>query len=181
MKEKAKGPFVFFQPLAFLILVGLLFGNEADSSCLYFPQVSSGLVGSNAELGVVNTSGRTVTGSFVFYDPSGYLVSKSLKATINPRGSFRFVVDEHCENPEQVGYVVFDTTSENCSGYALISRDNSRACVLAAEATKTKECIYRESWMAKAGSGRFCGCLTPLKIGSGRLWYWTTANMSASN
>lgn len=84
---------------------------------LYFPHVASNSLW-ETEIAVLNQSAtENLTGTLRPYGDAGTQVSTPLAVTLPPHGRTQTVVGTGFTNPTDIGYIIFEASSGNVSGY----------------------------------------------------------------
>jgi len=95
--------------------------GEAAQVLLYFPHVASDVVsGWETEICVISTSDdeeTPLTGTFRAYDNAGVPVSQDIEVILPARMRKQLIVDEDFVDPEEIGYIIFETYSDEIVGY----------------------------------------------------------------
>jgi hypothetical protein len=90
---------------------------EPDSvTPLYFPHVTSGIEW-ETEICVINISNDTINGVFKPYNDAGESVSIDITVTLEPNARKEITVGNEFNTPSGIGYIIFESGSENIAGY----------------------------------------------------------------
>ncbi|HID97324.1 MAG TPA: rhodanese-like domain-containing protein [Thermodesulfobacteriaceae bacterium] len=102
---------------------GMSLWNGEKTACtdtapfLYFPHIAS-RDGWETEICVISgTSDHQITGSFKAYDHNGTLVSEMTVPSLPPNSRMEITVGTSFENPQDIRYIVFDSSSGFVRGY----------------------------------------------------------------
>jgi hypothetical protein len=87
----------------------------ADDRPLYFPHVDTSLPW-QTEIAIINTSDQNITGTLRALSDEGQLI-ETKAVTLAPRGRRQITVANEFTNHTDIGYIVFDTTSDAVQGY----------------------------------------------------------------
>jgi hypothetical protein len=112
-----------------------------DNFKLYYPHAASkGLW--ETEICAVNTSSESIKGSFQAYDDDGDPVADPIKATLEALSRTEMTVGDAFDDPSDIGYIIFESDSNNVTGYTKFYQDGLyRVAVPAVQETNTDE-IY---------------------------------------
>jgi len=90
----------------------------SDSQVMYFPHIASNIGDWETEICIINTgSDKTITGNLKSYDNKGNKVSVSRSLTLKPHARTQITVGYEFANPENIGYMVFESDSSYIAGY----------------------------------------------------------------
>ena len=98
-----------------LLSAALLTAGSAYAATIYFPHVDTSLPW-QTEIAIVNTSDQTVTGTLSGLSDAGQLV-ETKPVTLSGHGRRQIVVANEFTNHIDIGYIVFDASSDTVQGY----------------------------------------------------------------
>ena len=90
--------------------------STEHSHYLFFPFVAYDSSW-ETEIGVVNMSHETVSGSFIAYNEGGIAANSPLTATLAPKARKRLIVGDDFRNADQIRYVEFKSDKSGVAGY----------------------------------------------------------------
>ena len=100
---------------SFLLSTALLAASSANAAPLYFPHVDTSLPW-QTEIAIINTGDQTVTGTLVALSDTGQTVDTK-DVTLPARGRRQITVANEFINSTNIGYIIFNTTSDAVQGY----------------------------------------------------------------
>ncbi|MCD6342768.1 MAG: hypothetical protein J7L76_03195 [Spirochaetaceae bacterium] len=83
---------------------------------VYFPHVASNGIW-ETEICVINTGAATLSGTFKAYNNSGTSLSGNIAVTLTAKARRQINVGDNFIDPEAIGYIIFNTDSDNVVGY----------------------------------------------------------------
>ena len=110
-----------------LILVSLLFSTtlpaagSAYAAPLYFPHIATSIPW-QTEIAIINTGNQTVTGTLRGLSDEGQLVD-ARDITLSAHGRRQIAVADEFINHTNIGYIIFDTSSDAVHGYMKFYRE----------------------------------------------------------
>ncbi len=109
------------QPFALVVSGGM--AGEGAEATLYYPHIAcTGVWGT--EICAINTSAtETVNGVFRGYSDAGVLVSEIDDVALAPHGRREIAVCDDFSDSEEIGYIVFESDSEDVVGYTKFYRE----------------------------------------------------------
>jgi hypothetical protein len=129
-----------------LILASLLFSTallaagSAYAAALYFPHVATSIPW-QTEIAIINTSPDQVTGTLKGFSDVGQLI-ETKAVTLSSRGRRQITIADEFTNHTNIGYIIFDTTSDAVQGYTKFYIDKTyRAAIPAVKEVNTSD-IY---------------------------------------
>jgi hypothetical protein len=91
-----------------------------SNATLYFPHVATNF-GWQTEIAVINTSSQTVNGTLTGIGDVGQPVD-TMPVTLPARGRRQINVADAFTNHTNIGYIIFDTNSDEVQGYTKFYR-----------------------------------------------------------
>lgn len=83
---------------------------------VYFPHIASNGIW-KTEICVINAGTATISGTFKAYNNSGTPVSGNIAVTLTANARRQINVGDDFTDPATIGYIIFDTDSDNVVGY----------------------------------------------------------------
>jgi len=103
------------------VIAHFFYNGAEPEALLYFPHVASDVeTGWETEICLISTSDdreTPLTGIFKAYDHSGIQISEDIPVALPARARNQFIVGDYFDNPEDIGYIVFETSSYEIVGY----------------------------------------------------------------
>ena len=108
---------------------------------LYFPHVDT-TFGWQTEIAVINTSpNQNVTGTLRALSNAGQLIDQAV--TLPARGRRQITVADEFTNHTNIGYIIFDTTSDTVQGYVKYYKQGKyRVAIPAVKEVNTSDHLY---------------------------------------
>jgi len=95
----------------------LVISGAVNRASLYYPHIASIGVW-ETEICVINTSdSQTINGLFKAYSDAGELVTETEDVTLPPHGRREITVGDEFTDPAGIGYIIFESDSDNVIGY----------------------------------------------------------------
>ncbi|GBC60298.1 hypothetical protein DENIS_1249 [Desulfonema ishimotonii] len=101
-----------------------LSGTATQTFTLYFPHAASNAEW-ETEICVISTDAiQNITGTFKGYGDNGTLVAETAEITLTPHARKQLIIGNDFENPDQIGYVVFESDGDGLAGYTKFHTGN---------------------------------------------------------
>jgi hypothetical protein len=91
-------------------------GSGQYSNKLYYPHVGSGATW-ETEICAINTGFESIEGVFRAYTDEGISVSDDIAVTLGAQARREITVGDEFSDPSSIGYIIFESDSENIVGY----------------------------------------------------------------
>ncbi len=115
--------------------------DQEDSYKMYYPHVASGEEW-ETEICVINTSNNTINGVFKPYNDAGESVSIDITVSLEPNARKEITIGNEFNTPSDIGYIMFESDSENVTGYTKFYKAGKHRVAVPAVADITTGDLY---------------------------------------
>ncbi len=95
--------------------IGIPTSNSMEHE-LYYPHAASNTKW-ETEICAINTSSESIDGVFKVYNDKGEAISNDIETTLGAHARKEIIVGDDFTTPSDIGYIIFESDSENVIGY----------------------------------------------------------------